>query len=74
MIQIFRSLPLVPLEEGAPPAAPTAPPAAPATPAPAPATVEATLAESDANDSHQTGVSPTSNQQTCGSSIQQTDV
>ena len=69
MLPIFRSLPLVPLEEGAP-----------APPAPAPATVEATLAESDVNDSNQTSnqqvcQSPISNQQTCGgSTIQQTDV
>ena len=69
MLPIFRSLPLVPLEEGAP-----------APPPPAPATVEATLAESDVNDSNQTSnqqvcQSTISNQQTCGgSTIQQTDV
>ena len=68
MLPIFRSLPLVPLEEGPPPA-PSAP-----------ATVEATLAESDVNDSNQTSnqqvcQSTISNQQTCGgSTIQQTDV
>ena len=68
----------MPLEEGTPPA-----------PAPAPATVEATLAETDVNDSNQTSDqqpnrSPTSDQQTCQLStsdrqttpsfIQQTDV
>ena len=56
---ISRSLPLVPLEDAPPPPPPTAPTAA---------------AESDVKDTHQTRMSPTSNQKTGGSSIQQTDV
>ena len=62
---ISRSLPLVPLEDAPPPPPPTAPTAAAESDA---------IAESDVKDTHQTRMSPTSNQKTGGSSIQQTDV